>query len=201
MLDCPHHLLFKSIVASLVRIMKIETIWSEYQSSLKAFLHSKISNPSDVDDLLQEIILKTYSSLDTLKEEDSIKPWLFQIANRTIIDFYRKSSRHNNDLNTEDLWYGDNEHDVKTELSNCITPFIKALPADMAELINAIEIEGKSQKAYAEELGVSYSTLKSRVQKGRKELRTLFDECCHYSLDKFGNLIDFDKKSDNCRNC
>ena len=181
--------------------MEIEGIWSEYRNSLKAFLHSKISNPSDVEDLLQDILIKTHSNINSLKEKDSIKPWLFQIANRTVIDFYRKNSRLNNDLNTEDLWYGDNEHDVKTELSHCITPFIKALPDNMAELMSAIEIEGKSQKIYAEELGVSYSTLKSRVQKARKELRLLFDECCHYRLDQFGNLIDFEQKSDNCKNC
>ncbi len=180
--------------------MEIEEIWSKYRNSLKAFLHSKISNPSDVDDLLQEILLKTYASLNTLKEKDSIKSWLFQIANRTVIDFYRKNGRPN-DLNTEDLWYGDNEHDVKIELSNCVTPFINALPEDMAALISAIEIEGKPQKVYADELGISYSTLKSRVQKARKELRLLFDKCCHYQLDKFGNLIDFEQKSGGCKNC
>ncbi len=180
--------------------MEIEEIWSEFRNSLKAFLHSKISNQSDVDDLFQEVLLKTYSRLYTLKEKDSIKSWLFQIANRTVIDFYRKNGRPN-DLSTEDLWYGDNEHDVKIELSNCIAPFIKALPEDMAELISTIEIEEKSQKAYAEELGISYSTLKSRVQKARKELRLLFDECCHYNLDKFGNLIDCEQKSGSCKNC
>jgi len=180
--------------------MKIEAIWSEYRSSLKAFLHSKISNLSDVDDLLQEILLKTHNSLDTLKEQSSIKSWVFQIANRAVIDFYRKNGRAK-DLSAEDLWYGDQEHDVKTELSNCVAPFIKVLPEDLAALMRVIEIEGKSQKAYAEELGISYSTLKSRVQKGRKELRKLFEECCHYRLDKFGNLIDFERKSADCKNC
>ncbi|WP_299789411.1 RNA polymerase sigma factor SigZ [uncultured Shewanella sp.] len=180
--------------------MKLEDIWSSYRSSLKAFLHSKISNPSDVDDLLQEILIKTHNSMDDLKKGESIKSWLFQIANRTTIDFYRKNGRLN-EIDSEDLWYGESEYDVKTDLSHCIEPFLKALPEEVAELLRSVDLGERSQKAYAQELGISYSTLKSRVQKGRSELQALFEDCCHYSLDKQGNLIDFEQKSDSCKKC
>jgi len=68
--------------------MNIEKIWLEYKTALQRFLHSKVSNEADVDDLLQEILIKTYSNLSTVKDQTSIKAWLFQIANHTIIDFY-----------------------------------------------------------------------------------------------------------------
>ena len=35
--------------------MKVEEVWSGYSASLKAFLHSRVSDPDEVDDLLQEI--------------------------------------------------------------------------------------------------------------------------------------------------
>jgi RNA polymerase sigma-70 factor (ECF subfamily) len=54
--------------------MTIEKIWSEYRLSLKAFLHSKVSNDSDVDDLLQDILIKSYENLGKLKSGDKIKP-------------------------------------------------------------------------------------------------------------------------------
>ena len=87
------------------------------------------------------------------------------------------------------------------DLSHCIEPFLKVLPEELADLLRSIDLEGKSQKAYAQEMGISYSTLKSRVQKGRSELRGLFEGCCHYSLDKQGNIIDFEQKSDKCNKC
>ena len=69
-----------------------------------------------------------------------------------------------------------------------------------AELLTAIELNGISQKDLAIEHGVSYSTLKSRVQKGRQQLRQLFEDCCQFSFDQHGNVIDYDSKS-NCKDC
>lgn len=180
--------------------MSIEKIWEEYQAALKAFLHARISSPDDVDDLLQDILLKTYQNFHTVKSQSSIKSWLFQVANHVIIDFYRDKSKSANP-NPEDLWFDENNTDIKQDLSRCIAPFINALPEDAAELLTAIDIQGQSQKEYAEVLGISYSTLKSRVQKGRGQLRQLFEDCCHLTLDKHGNVIGFDPKSRDCKNC
>ncbi|REL37158.1 RNA polymerase sigma factor SigZ [Thalassotalea euphylliae] len=179
--------------------MKLEVIWQQYKSSLKAFLLSRVANVDDVEDLLQEILIKVHAKLPELKDKSRIKPWLFQITNRTIIDFYRK--QRNRDLSAQDLWYENSPPDVKEELSKCIAPFINALPRETAELLTVIELSEHSQKQYAEQLGISYSTLKSRVQKGRMLLKTLFDDCCHFELDKKGNLIEFIEKPTNCLRC
>lgn len=180
--------------------MNLEKIWALYKSSLKAFLLSKVSNPADVDDLLQEILIKTHNNLNSLRQTNSVKSWLFQVANRTIIDFYRKKNGPAI-LDNEALWYGEQEPGIKFELSQCIEPFLMMLPEEQAALLRNVELNGKSQKIYAQELGLSYSTLKSRVQKARTALRALFEDCCHYSVDKQGNLIDFDQKSIRCKNC
>ncbi|MEM9091559.1 MAG: sigma factor-like helix-turn-helix DNA-binding protein, partial [Cyanobacteria bacterium P01_F01_bin.53] len=87
------------------------------------------------------------------------------------------------------------------ELSNCIEPFIKALPKKSALLLEEIDLKGKSQKEYAQSQGISYSTLKSRVQKSRAELRELFEECCVFSKDGNGNIKDFEAKSGKCKGC
>ena len=153
-----------------------------------------------MDDLLQDILIKSYQHIGDLKKEGSIKSWLFQIANRSIIDFYRKQGRAS-ELHETDLWYEEDEQSVQSELSQCIEPFIKALPTEQAELLQHIDLEGESQKAYAENLGISYSTLKSRVQQGRKDLKALFDDCCKYKLDAAGNLMEYDSKGGNCSKC
>ena len=180
--------------------MEIEEIWSSYRNSLKAFLHSRISDPCDVEDVLQEILIKTHNNIDGLKKGESIKSWLFQIANRTTIDYYRKRDRIN-DIDSSDLWYDASGYNVKSDLSQCIEPFLKALPEGLADLLRSIDLEGKSQKDHAQALGVSYSTLKSRVQKGRSELRALFESCCDFKLDKHGNLIEFEQKTGTCKKC
>lgn len=185
--------------------MNLELVWSEYRASIKAFLYSRVADQADVDDLLQEILIKTYNNLHTLKSGSSVKSWLFQIASNVIIDFYRRRASTDarlRNLTAEDLWYTETEQgDVKQELTACIIPFINALPDDVSQLLAAIDINGRSQKEYAAEKGISYSTLKSRVQKGRQDLRGLFEQCCRFELDRRGNLADCDSKQGSCNNC
>ena len=181
--------------------MNLENIWQDYSTSLRSFLHSKVSNDADVEDLLQEVLIKTHQNLDTVASSEKIKPWLFQITNNTIIDFYRKKGRAK-DISAADLWYAeDDDVVVEQALAQCVEPFIRALPKKTADLLLAIDIEGQSQKDYAEKAGISYSTLKSQVQRGRAKLRVLFDECCSLSLDKHGNVMEFQAKKGGCDSC
>ena len=163
-------------------------------------MHSRVSNDADVEDLLQEVLIKTHQNLDTVVSSEKIKPWLFQLTNNTIIDFYRKKGRAEN-ISAADLWYAEDSVVVEQELTQCVEPFIRALPKKAADLLLAIDIEGQSQKDYAEEAGISYSTLKSQVQRARAKLRTLFDDCCSLTLDKHGNVVEFTAKSGGCGSC
>ena len=187
-------------MASQNQTIDFEYIWHQYRSSLKAFLHNKIANTDDVDELLQDILIKTHQHLHTLKSEQRIKPWLFQIAQHAVIDFYRKRSKRRQ-ITADEYWLQETNDNFKKELAACLAPFISALPDENAELLRKIDLEGESQKEYAEKTGISYSTLKSRVQKSRGALRKLFDDCCHFTIDQYGEIIDCDSKGKTCGHC
>jgi len=180
--------------------MNIERVWEEYRVDIKVFLHSRVANSDDVDDLLQDIVIKAHNKIHTVKSERSIKSWLFQIANRTIIDFYRKKNKSWT-LEIEDLWLSEDSFDTMQELSHCVNPLMNCLPKKTAELLVAIDIQGQSQKEYASNLDLNYSTVKSQVQKGRRQLRQLFEDCCDLSFDQYGSVIDFEPKSKDCPKC
>lgn len=178
----------------------LATVWTEYRSALSAFLRSRISNPADAEEVLQDILLKTHNNLGTLTKGDSLKSWLFQIANNAIIDFYRRK-KDDRSLHPADLWYETFEENERHILEDCVAPFIDALPEEAGTLLRKIELEGASQKETAEQLGISYSTLKSRVQSSRVKLLKLFQNCCSFSLDSQGNVIGFESKVTACQGC
>lgn len=182
--------------------MKIEEIWTAYRDRLKRFLHSKISNEADVEDLLQEISIKVFTGLKSLQDETKLQAWLFQTAHRAIIDHYRRQAK-GKDMHLGDLWYVEEESqsEILNELERCVEPFLSALPPSTAQMLQAIELDGVTQKDYAAAHGLSYSTLKSRVQKARAELLTVFEDCCHLSLDAQGNIMDYQSKSGSCKKC
>jgi len=173
----------------------IEKVWAEYKTGVKRFIKSKVSNQADAEDLMQEVLIKTYKSLDKLKSQNSIKSWIFQIANNTIIDYYRKNGKVSHEILEEHLMYEENSEDAKKALSKCIEPFIKELSKESSDLLTAIDLDGESQKEYAKENGIKYSTLKSKVKKSREELRTVFEDCCTMSFDKNGSIIDYKEKT------
>lgn len=100
------------------------------------------------------------------------------------------------------MWHDEqNEEQVVKSLSHCLLPFIKQLPERDAELLIAIEIEEISQKEYAENNGINYSTLKSRVKQSRKKLYDIFHSCCYFAIDTRGNIMEYNPKSGNCDRC
>ncbi|KZL19421.1 ECF RNA polymerase sigma factor SigR [Pseudovibrio axinellae] len=178
----------------------LEDIWEQYRSALKAFLRSRLSNPEDVEDLLQEILIKTFQRRGQVKDQASLKSWLFQVANNTIIDFYRKAATRN-DVTAAQDWHTQQGEMVEQDLAVCVRPFIASLPEETAQLLTRIDLEGVSQRDLAVQMGVSYSTLKSRVQKGRSQMRKLFEDCCKMTLDTKGRVAEYQEKTGGCKNC
>jgi len=180
--------------------MDLGDIWSKHKTAVRAFLRARVSDADEVDDLMQIILIKTHQNLHTVKSKSHVKLWLMRITNNAIIDFYRKKKR-GREFHTVDILPGTPKDDPRKTLARCIVPLINALPQETAKILTAVDIHGRSQKEYAKALGIPYSTLKSRVQKGRRLLRDLFLECCHFSFDRHGRIVDFESKESNCEFC
>ena len=87
------------------------------------------------------------------------------------------------------------------EVAKWIVPFIKELPLIYSEPLQQYEIEGLSQKEISLKENISLSSVKSRIQRGRKKLKSALNECCKFELDKRGNIIDYISKQDDCNDC
>ncbi len=64
------------------------------------------------------------------------------------------------------------------ELAQCLRPLINELPEKYGLPLTLADLEGKSQQQVAEQLGLSLSGAKSRVQRGREKLRQKILACC-----------------------
>lgn len=180
--------------------MDIETIWTEYRTRLRAYLASRVGDPADVDDLLQDIMIRSHQSLPKLRSPAHLRSWLFQIAANAITDHYRRRRIPAGD-DPDTLAASEDDLGARADLERCIKPFLAALPDETARLLWAVDVEGRTQKDVAAELGLSYSTLKSRVRSGRDQMRHLFEFCCRLTLDGRGNVTDYEAKSNACQNC
>ncbi len=177
----------------------LETIWNDYGERLRRFLRARVSRPEDADDLAQEILIKVHSNLSQLQDSGKLQSWLFQIARNALTDHHRKSaaSRSRQDA-AENENHSDSENTARLELTRCLEPFLQELPDKYRDAVTAVDLNGEAQNRLAEKYGISYSALKSRVQRGRAMLKDLFFKCCAYEIDARGRIVSYQSKRDCC---
>jgi len=134
-------------------------------------------------------------------EEENVKSWVYAIAKNSIIDYYRKKKHFSEEV--EDIFIQEelSIENAVNELSHCIIPFINQLPKDYISIMKLSEIKNLSQKEIAENLDLNYTTVRSKIQRGRVKLKELISNCCTVIQGGKGGIIDF-KKNGNCnKNC
>jgi RNA polymerase sigma-70 factor (ECF subfamily) len=134
--------------------------------------------------------------LPGVREDDRFAAWMFQIARNAITDAGRKRARTPVAEGVEpeaipEAATDDDDRQAATALSGCVSVFVAQLPSPYREAITLVELEGKTSKEAAEMVGISVSGMKSRVQRGRAQLRELFESCCEIALDTRGKVTDF----------
>lgn len=169
-------------------MISISEIWNEYTSQLRGYVARRVHQPEVVDDILHEVFLKAQQGRHSLRFRGSIAPWLYRIASNAIADHYRLLKPWV-EL-PEDLAAPERKRDPVAELAQCLQPLIDDLPEIYRSALMLSEIEGLSQKEVAARLCLSYSGAKSRIQRGREQLRQRLHDCCVIETGKFG-IIDY----------
>ena len=179
----------------------IKSIWNEYYDQLLNFILKRVSDKATAEDILQNVFIKIISNIESLQDSARVKNWLFQITRNTIIDHFRESRTTESistDLPDE---YDETNEDIMEEIGNWLSPFIKRLPKKYRDALILSEINGMSQKDLAAHLDISYAGARSRVQRGRSLLKKELTQCCIFHTDKYGNIMDVNRKTKECDPC
>lgn len=175
------------------KINLLETTWKEYSKALLSFIRRKINSYEDAEDILADVFVKLAKQTELSRIPDKLPSWLYRVTRNAIIDFYR-THRPFEEL-PEDLVQERPEPQVLTELSACLIPMIQELPDIYKLPILLSEIEGKKQSQVADDLGISLSAVKSRILRGRKELKAIMAKRCTLYRDKSGRVLDYKQKN------
>lgn len=177
--------------------------WRVLDASLRPFVARRVA-PEDTDDVLQEVYLRLHRSAATLDDDQRFGAWVVRIARNAIADHHRTRSRH-------PLAMGPTPHETAVEaheeseaervLSAYAATCVAALPSPYREALTLTELEGLSQKEAAARLGISYSAMKSRVQRGRQQVREAVERCCEVAVDVRGRVIDYEPRTSSGCTC
>ncbi|HGM3506149.1 TPA: RNA polymerase sigma factor [Clostridioides difficile] len=139
----------------------------ESEQTLYRVSKSILGNDQDCEDAVNNAILKAYEKLNSLKEEQYFKTWLIRIVINECNSLIRKRLKF---LSFEDV-FKNKKIDEKDDYSDLYTA-IWSLPKKIKIPIVLYYIEGYSVDEIKEILDIPQGTVKSRLSRGRKLLKT-----------------------------
>jgi RNA polymerase sigma-70 factor, ECF subfamily len=181
----------------------VSQIWEESRTRLKNFIAKRIANEADAEDVLHNVFFKIHQKVSELKDPEKLYAWVFQTTRNAIIDFYRdvKIQTDYGDEIFDKIAVEPNEQDVEDEVMGWLEPMIGELPEKYRDALLLTDIKGLTQKELSEKLDISVSGAKSRVQRGREQLRETLLNCCHLEFNRAGKIVEYRPKAGKCRAC
>jgi RNA polymerase sigma-70 factor, ECF subfamily len=187
--------------AGLLRMTETAVPWHDVAAKLRPFVATRVAG-ADIDDVLQDVLLRMHRGIGTLADEDRLASWMFAIARNAITDHGRARARHPiAEPADAEAPPRDDDRDAARALSGCVAMFVAMLPSPYREAVTLVELESLTIREAAAMAGISVSGMKSRVQRGREQLRDLLVECCHVELDRRGGVIDYRTRDGVCHAC
>ncbi|HEY3486502.1 MAG TPA: sigma-70 family RNA polymerase sigma factor [Gammaproteobacteria bacterium] len=172
--------------------------WSLFNQKLRVYIGRRVDAAS-VDDILGDILLRVVEHRDQFDSADNPLAWLYRVAGNIITDHYRRRAVERKALEQAgiDVTEADtDESDSYAELAQCLRPLIRQLPKDYGDALLLTDINGNTQGAVARELGLSVSGMKSRVQRGREQLKQALRRCCEIEVNKRGRIVDHAQRAE-----
>jgi RNA polymerase sigma factor (sigma-70 family) len=159
---------------------RISDVVGRERSRLLNFIRSRVSDPRDAEDILQDVFFELVEANRLLMPIEHVTGWLFQVARNRITDLFRKR-RPETEVDTllPSPAAGPDAVYARQVLLDALEDAIAGLPAEQRDVFVAHEIDGRSFKEIAEATGVNVNTLLSRkryaVLRLRERLREIHD--------------------------
>lgn len=175
-----------------------EEIYERFDGDLRAFVLARVADPDAAEDILQDVCLKIHARMDTLKDEEKVRAWVYRVARNSVTDYHR-AKRPSAELGeVPDAATDSIQAEFEEDLSGAVREMFAGLPPEHREALYLTEYEGLTQKELAERLGIGLSGAKSRVQRARTRLRALLLACCHFELDARGRVMNYGPRRECC---
>lgn len=156
-----------------------EEIYRAHAGRLYNVAYRMVGNPTDAEDLLQDIFLAAHRKLDSFRGESALGTWLYRLATNLCLDHLRsRSARASGVTDPLDEEIGMADAASRGLADRAVTRMdleraLARLPAGCRAAFVLHDIEGLEHREVADALGIAEGTSKSQVHKARLRLRAL----------------------------
>lgn len=165
-----------------------DNLVTRYSSDVYALAFRLTSDAEEAGDVTQETFLAALKAIGSFRGDADLKTWLFRIAINQSRNRFRWWKRRNRDKTVSlDATIADSEttlsemiagtgespeeNALRRERQHRLCEALKHLPENYREAVVLCDVEGFSYEEIADALALNIGTVKSRIARGREELR------------------------------
>ncbi len=158
----------------------------KYKRMILSIAFCTAQNEHDAADMAQEVFVKLYRNINKFEGKSKFSTWVYRVAQNTCIDelkrikrMMRLSSENEKtlgELEEQDPLTIPEEQLIKNEFNSFVQLLLKELSPLYQEILTLRYIDGLSYNEISEKLCCSTGTVKSRLYRGKRNMKKIIDE-------------------------
>lgn len=151
-------------------------IISRYGGKLSRYLRKFISDPDELEDVLQTVFIKAFRNLNAFNAKRKFSSWIYRIAHNEAVNHIRKDSRKK--ISLDDVEYriidekiGPDDRVDKNLLKNKMEEALGLLRPKYREPLILFFFEQKSYEEISDILRLPKNTVGTLISRGKKALK------------------------------
>lgn len=172
-----------------------------YEKKVFALTLRMCKNPEDAAEAAQEAFLAAWQGLPNFRGDAAFSTWLYRLASNACVDLLRREGRHrdaagpsfnDDEANLEVPDTAASPHDLaeRAELRAQVEDGLAALSPEHREVLVLREIHQLSYDEISRILNLDTGTVKSRISRGRRQLRNFLLKSGNFSAAAPSNLAE-----------
>jgi len=173
-------------IAAMVQSGDLESfsfLVERYETKIKRYARKFIVSKEDIDDITQDIFIKTFTNIKSFDTDKKFSSWVYRIAHNELINSLKKKEKNPLLFFDADTLFphpiAKEETDRKTirgETKRIIDECLEKIPLKYREPLVLFYTEELSYEEIADVMHVPVSTVGVRLKRGRRMLKAVCDK-------------------------
>jgi RNA polymerase sigma factor (sigma-70 family) len=157
------------------------------QARFLRFLERRMGSRTDAEDVLQTAFLRLVAQGDSLRDDEKLIPWFYQLLRNLVVDHYRHRGAVVRLEASAAAEVGTTTTEIDEELfraiCTCVADAIPTLKAEQVALVQRVELGGEPLHQVANDLGITPNNASVRLHRARRTLRAALQDTCGACAD------------------
>ncbi len=154
-----------------------QAAWNDLVERYARYVHAIATQgyrlrPPDAEDAFQEVFLRVYDRLGSLRDPEALRPWIAQMTRRVCLDRLAAAEREEP---SEVEALGLDETVEELDEAFAVREALSSLPIECQEVLDRFFCRDESYRTIGEELGIPAGTIASRISRCLGKLRERFE--------------------------